>query len=572
MLGLSQKERHLLRWSGLKTERSSWLTRYETISQFLLPYSGRFTMSDRNRGDVSFNNIIDETGTYALDTLSAGMMAGMTSPARPWFRLATSDRELMEFEPVKLWLNEVTELMRDIFARSNTYRSLHTMYEELGAFATAVNIVEDDFDAVIHNNVLTAGEYAIAVNDKGQIDTCYREFEMTLMNVVEKFVLQPDGSFDWSRVSANIKNAWDTHRGLDSWIPVLHAIEPRKGRDTYKKDAKNMPWSSCYIETARGSEDKFLRESGYKRFPALGTRWHTRGGDIYGNGPSFRALGSIKQLQHEQLRKGQGIDYMSLPPIQLPTEMKNAQVDTLPGGVSYFPMGGAGQGAKTLFEVNINLDHLLADIQDVRQRINRAFYADLFLMLSQDQRRQPVTAREIAERHEEKLLMLGPVLERLHNEMLQPLIDLTFARVVETGIVPQPPQEMQGMELKIEFVSTLAQAQRLVGLGSIDRMLGVVAMVAPVKPDILDKLDTDQLVDKVADLTGVDPSLIVADDKVALIRADRAEQQAAMQQAAAMPAGAKAAKDLSDADTEGKNALTDILKQFTGYTTEGAIQ
>jgi hypothetical protein len=113
----------------------------------------------------------------------------------------------------------------------------------------------------------------------------------------------------------------------------------------------------------------------------------------------------------------------------------------------------------------------------VRQRINQAFYADLFLMISNDQRRMPVTAREIAERHEEKLLMLGPVLERLHDEMLSPLIDITFAKHREAGILPPPPPELQGQDLKIEFVSTLAQAQKAVGLGSLRSLIGTVALV-----------------------------------------------------------------------------------------------
>jgi hypothetical protein len=564
------RERKLQRWGALKLERSSWINRWMEITQYLLPFSGRYFSQDRNRGDKNFNSIYDSTATRALRILSAGMMAGMTSPARPWFRLATPDPDLMELEPVKLWLNNVTQIMRDIFARGNTYRALHTIYEELGAFATATSIVDNDFDHVIWHNPLTAGEYAISTDSRGKVDTLYREFEMTVAQLVEKFVApnrrEKSGSVKWDNVSHSVKTMWDTNR-LEHWVPVLHAIEPRAHaeREYGKRDAKNMAWRSCYIEL-NGHENKVLRESGYEDMPVVGPRWHTRGGDVYGNGVAMEALGDIKQLQQEQLRKGQAIDYMTLPPIGIPGEMKSSDPDTLPGGVTY--MGAVAQGAKAhnLFDVNLNLEHLLMDIQDVRHRIYQAFYADLFLMISNDQRRQPVTAREIAERHEEKLLMLGPTLERLHDEMLSPLIDLTFAKMVEAGMLTgglMPPPEMHGMDLKVEFVSMLAQAQKAVGLGSVDRLLGTVVLMAQGgKPEVLDKVDADQVVDKYAEMLAIDPTLIVADEKVGYIRAERQKAQAAQAAAAMAPAAKDAAtaiKTMSEVNTEG-------APQFSGYS------
>ena len=128
------RQRKLARWGALKLERSTWDTRWREISEVLLPFSGRFTSTDRNRGDKSFNSILDSTATRANEILSAGLMAGMTSPARPWFRLAVTDEDAMENGNVKKWLNDLTQLMRNIFARSNTYRALHSIYEELGGF------------------------------------------------------------------------------------------------------------------------------------------------------------------------------------------------------------------------------------------------------------------------------------------------------------------------------------------------------------------------------------------------------------------------------------------------------
>lgn len=546
----------LTRWGHLKTERATWRPHWQELSTYLLPRSGRFFVQDRNRGNKRHNNIYDNTGTRALRVLAAGMMSGMTSPARPWFRLATTNTDLMKYAPVKLWLNEATGLMHTIFQRSNTYRALHSMYEELGAFGTAASIVVPDFENVIHHHPLTCGEYALATDWKGNVTTMYREFQKTVHELV--------GEFGLNNVSHTVKSLYD--RGsLDQWVTVIHAIEPRGDRDPSKLDAKNMAWSSIYFE-AGTTDDKYLREGGFKKFPALCPRWAVSGGDIYGNSPGMEALGDIKQLQHEQLRKAQGIDYQTKPPLQVPSGLKNRDVDALPGGVTFVDMSVPNGGVKTLFEARLDLNHLLADIQDVRTRIKGSFYADLFLMLANQQDTR-MTATEVAERHEEKLLMLGPVIERLQNELLDPLIEMTFDQIMQAGLLPPPPEELHGSDINVELVSMLAQAQRAVTTNSIDRFVGNLGQIAQFKPEILDKFDADKWADIYSDALGTDPELLLPADQVAQIRADRAKAQQAQQQAAMMNQGADTAQKLGSVDTSGQNALTDITQAFQGYTT-----
>ena len=548
------RSRLLTRWGQLRNERESWMSHWKEISDYLLPRSGRFFVTDRNRGDKRHNSIYDSTGTRALRVLAAGMMAGMTSPARPWFRLTTFDPQLDESAAVKTWLADVTRLMQMVFAKSNTYRALHSMYEELGAFGTASSIVLADFNSVIHHYTLTTGEFAMAADHRGQINTLYREFQMTVAQMVREF--------GRNNCSPTVQTLFD--RGaLEQWVTIMHAIEPRVDRDVTKRDDRNMAWKSVYFEHG-GNEDQILRDSGFKEFPALCPRWATTGGDIYGNSPAMEALGDIKQLQHEQLRKAQGIDYKTKPPLQAPTSLKSRDVDTLPGGISFVDAAAPNGGIRSAFEVNIDLSHLLADIQDVRERIKGSFYADLFLMLANGTNPQ-MTATEVAERHEEKLLMLGPVLERMHNEILDPLIEMTFSRMVEAGIVPPPPDELQGTELNVEFVSMLAQAQRAIATNSVDRFVGNLGAVAGIKPEVLDKFDADRWADAYADMLGIDPELIVPGEQVALIRKQRAEAAQAQQQAALLNQGADIAQKLGSVDTSKQSALTDVTRAFSGY-------
>jgi Bacteriophage head to tail connecting protein len=554
--GLTPRQRVIQRKGALWQERASWIQHWREISEYQQPRLGRYMVTDVNKGWKRHNSIYDNTAVKASRTLAAGMMSGMTSPARPWFKMELADRDLMEYGPVKSWLFQVTNLMRDIFARSNTYRSLHQGYEELGLFGTWATVVLPDYDNVIHHYPMTVGEYAIGNDYKGRVNALAREFQMTVGQMVSQFGIE--------NCSTTIKTLYDRNQ-LDSWVPVIHMIEPNENRDTSKLDNKNMKFSSIYME-AGGNEDKFLSESGYKKFPALCPRWAVTGNDIYGNSPGMEAQGDVKQLQHEQLRKSQGIDYQVNPPLQVPTQYKDAAKSRLPGGIMFVDATSPGGGVRSAFEVNLNMQHLLEDIVDVRQRINGAYYADLFMMLANDTR-SGVTATEVAERHEEKMLMIGPVLERLHDELLKPMIDMTFDYCVNAGILPPPPKELENKELNAEFISTLAQAQRIVSAQGMDRLLATVGNLAGLKPEIIDKIDMDQAIDDYGQMYGVNPEIIVPDEIVAERRAARAKQQAAMQSAATMPQVVDSAKTASEIDPAN---LQSVMASLQGYNTPSA--
>ncbi|WP_137924645.1 portal protein [Cupriavidus sp. 2SB] len=551
------------RWTALDTEWTSWRDVYAQLSDFVLPFAGRFSETDRNLGNRRYGNIFDSTTTRALLVLGAGLMSGMSSPARPWFRLGTADPELANYQPVKLWLNDVQRRMLDLFQRTNVYQFLHSSYLELGLYGTAATFLADDFESVLYGYPLTCGEYRISANYRGEVDTLGRKFQKTVSQVVREFGIK--------NVSQSTKSMYDAGN-LDAWVTLYHLVEPRADRDQSRRgDALNMPFSSKYWEDGAKNEETFLRESGFEEFPAICPRWQLFGSDIYGNSPGMVALGDVKQLQHEQLRKAEAIDYQTKPPLQVPTALKNRETNMLPGGVTYYDSATPQAGIRSMWDVNLNLSYLNADIADVRERINACFFVDLFLML-QGQDRTQMTATEVAERHEEKLLMLGPTLERLHDEALNPLVERAFARMLTLGLLPPPPEEMQNQQLNVEFISMLAQAQRAVGVNSTDRYLMTLGNIAQMKPEVVDKIDADSAADIIADQLGVDPRMIVGNEKVALIRQQRAQAQQAAAQAEMMQQAAGAAKDLGSINTAQPNGLTDLMNLTSGYTLPQSYQ
>ncbi|ENB9456667.1 TPA: portal protein [Morganella morganii] len=532
--------------SQLKAERLSFEPHWRELSDFTRPRSTRFTASEVNRGDRRNSKIIDPAAVMAARTLSSGMMSGITSPARPWFRLATPDRDLMDYGPVKLWLETVEQRMNEVFNRSNLYQSLPLMYEDLGTFATGAMAVVADPQRVIRTVPFPTGSFYIANGADLSVDTAVREFSMTVRQVITEFGMDA--------VSDTVKSQWNSGQ-YGQWVNVVHAVYPNLDRQTGKLEAKHKAYKSVYYE-ANSTDDKLLRESGYDEFPIMAPRWEVNGEDVYGSScPGMVALGSVKALQLLQRRKAQMIDKITNPPLQAPASIKSQRISTIPGGINYLPMADVNNQIKPLFQIPANgTNGLLEDIQDTRQIIDHAYFVDLFRMMQTvNTRSMPVEA--VAEMREEKLLMLGPVLQRLDSELLDKLINRTFSVMAENNLLPVPPDEMQGMQLKVEYISVMAQAQKAIGVSSIERFIGFTSGIGQFKPDALDKINVDETIDAYAASIGVPPSVVATKEQVAQIRENRAQQQAMAQQMQMAQAAVGGAQALGNTPMDDNSAL-----------------
>lgn len=566
----TRRSRYNSLWTNMLTERSSFETRWRNISDYLSPTRLQLYTSDTNRGENKFTNIINGTGLLAIRTLRAGMMGGITSPARPWFRLSTADVELSEVESVKQWLHTVTQRMTTAFLRSNLYNALPIGYGDLGTFGIGAIFIEEDFENVIRCYTFPVGSYAVANDDKGRIRTFFREFRMTVRQIIKRFGRDEAGNINLDNFSQHIKDAYETGQ-LESWIEVCHIIHENDDYDPKGLFSNQKRFRSVYYEKGSAAKnqahyiapdsDKFLSDKGYDYFPVLVPRWEVAGEDVYPkNYPGELAFGDTKSLQTMEKRKFQAIEKMVFPPMKAPTSLKNQKASILPGDITYYDERLQGQGFSPIHEVNPSVNELSLEIEKHERRISRAFYEDLFLMLATLDRRQ-ITATEIEERHEEKLLALGPVLEQLNQDLLDPLIDITFDIMAKQGLLPEPPEELQGISLKVEYISIMHQAQKAAGLAGMDRLLSTAGELAGIFPDIIDKIDSDQVIDEYGEITGVPPKIIRSDEEVAFIREQRAELEKAQAQMAAMSEGAGIARDLSQADMGGDNALNRLIQQ-----------
>jgi hypothetical protein len=553
----SIRKRAERRKEQLKPLRQPYEAQWTELAENVAPKRLRLTL-DKGQGEKARSKIVDSTGTFALRTLASGMHSGITSPARPWFKLMTYDPELREFGPVRTYIDAVEKRMREIFQGSNLYKSFHYGYGDLGLFGQSCGLLVEDRQSIMRMIQLQHGSFWLARDERGIADTLCREFSWSVERIVARFATGGRGeSADLSRISRSVRQCYD--RGdYDQRFTINHLIQPRHERSPGKIDKANKPWASVYWEEGgRGpndEKDQMLEVSGFDENPIIAPPWELPAEDHYAISPGEEALPDVKMLQTEQTDKAQAIQKMHKPPMKGPTSMKGNPASLLPGSITYVD-DPSGQGYTPAMQVNLRVGELQQDIQQVQGRIERAFYADLFLMLANMEGIQPRNNFEIAERKEEKLLALGPVLENIYGNQLAPTIARTYAIMERAGQLPPAPKELEGEDLKIEYISMLAQAQKAVATGGIERLFSFVGNLSAVNPNVLDKIDMDEGIDQYADMLGTPAGLVVADDEVQKVRAARAEQQAAQAQAestaAMMPAvkqGADAAKVLAETD------------------------
>lgn len=524
---------------GMRVNRYSWWTHARELADYFLPrrYKWLITPNQMNRGSPINQHILDSTGTLAARNLASGMMSGISSPSRPWFKLKVGRLDSAQTSPISLWLSECERLMRLVFQESNFYTCMAIFYFDLVVFGTAVVLIYEDYENVIRCFNPCFGEYYVDLDGNFKPCIFYREYTMTIQMVVDQFGVE--------NCSAMVMEQYNLQSGAGRTreIIVAHAIEPNDNPDqygipkTFKYRETYWEWGGTTNPQSGTTSLGFLRKRGFFEQCAIIGRWDLVSNDPYGRSPAMDALPDVKQLQQETRRKAQGIDKIINPPLVADVQLKNQPASLLPGGVTYIHgmMSTGNAGMSPVYgnwrpEINV----ISEDIALVQARIKTTFYNDLFQVASQFETRSNITAVEWDMRKSESLVMLGPVLERLQNECLAPIIERTWNIMLRAKIIPPAPPQIAGMNLDVEYISMLATSQAAAQAGSMERVLQIAGQIAGIDPAIVDNIDFDIALDIYSNLLNNDPRMIRSPEALAQIRAQRAaqQQQAAEQQRA----------------------------------------
>lgn len=525
----------------LERQRSPWEEAWRDIAAYVLPRRGRMHGRDPlgapasasgggpssvpGTSDTRGGRVIDATATRAVRILAAGMQGGLTSPARPWFRLRLADGADAESGPARRWLDAVEQRLYWALARSNFYQASHALYTELAAFGSADLYQEVDPERLTRFAALTCGEFSWACDAAGRVDTVARRMLMTARQLAERY--------GESRLSSGTRRM--LRKEPNRHVEVVHLVRPRAMRTPGHGGNLHMPFESLVFE-ADGAAGDLLHEGGFEEFPHLAARWDVTGGDVYGRSPGMDVLPDVKMLQEMARSQLLAIHKVVNPPMRVPTGFKQ-RLNLIPGAQNYVAPGQP-EAVAPLYQINPDIAAVTRKIDDVRKAVREGFFNDLFLMFTADGRSN-VTAAEVAERGQEKLLMLGPVIERHQTELLDPLLTRTYGILRRAGALPPNPPELEGLEMRVEYVSALAQAQRLGAAQSIRQFAAEVTALSATAPGVLDKIDFEQAVDELASIGGVPARVVRSDAEVLRLRAEREAVQAA--QGAAVARGAAGA-------------------------------
>lgn len=545
------------RLEGERSIRLSWWAHWAQLAEVYLPrrYKWFITPNQYSRGVQINSSIIDETGVLAARTCASGMMSGLTSPTKPWFKLGLHDLSFVDYGPVKTWLAECERRVGRVLAESNFYQSLGVLYHDNCVFGSAAMLIYEDYEDVIRCYNPCLGEFFFAASSRLDIGSFYREFTLTAAQAVEMFGID--------NVTESTKNAYQQGGSRGYEVVIQHAIEPNTQVFFGEKALgwlvpKAFKYREAYWEVS-GNLTSLCAVAGYNDKPFVAARWDTTSNDAYGRSPGMDGLPATRQLQVEQRRKGEAIDKMVRPPMNASVDMKNEPSSILPGAINYV-VNVQGSGFSPALKIDPNaVGEMKEDIKEVQARINQVFFVDLFMMISQlDTVR---TATEIDARREEKLIQLGPVIERFENEVLDPIIQRVFMIMLRRGLLPQAPPELQNVQLNIQYISMLAEAQRAASTSAIERLLALVGNISAANPEAADNVDFDATIEVYADLLAVTPSLIRSIKEVMAIRQQRTQQQQAQAAMQMSLAGAQGAQTLSKTEVGGGQSALQLMMQ-----------
>ncbi len=542
--------------------RSTWCD----LLRWGMPHKATWILS-QTPGERKNQHIVDPTHVLALRSCVAGFSEGNTSVTRPWYRIGTRDSDRNDNPENKAWLQHFTQRTLSYLNSTNFYNAAGHFYYDYHTVNTGAHYMEEK-DNTFHVHTLIPGAYYVLNDSYGVANILVREFCINVKSLVDTYGKKnADGKADWSNISSTVKKMYEDSNYAET-VELVHLIMENPDYDFRNPDAfDNKQWLELTYEIGKNTgsasfndgnaysfnelknyrgEDVFLKRHTTKRKPFIvgkSTEEHEYGE----KGPMLDALGLIKSLNKKAIGKDQALEQILSPALQGPASLRKSYVSHAPN--TFVPLDARSMGQKQklepIFSINPAIGTLLQDVNDLRQMVDKIFYADFLMYLSRNPKTR--TAAETNAIVDEQQRIVGPSLQSLNTTYNVPVLEWVMDYVLfEDPYLEPAPEELQGQSLKPEFVSIFAQAQRAADLPAIDRYVAMVGQVGQLDPRILQKINVDKLADLYEDRLYLPSGLNNPQNKVDAMR-EQAQMQQQRQQALqeTLPAVAGAAKDLS---------------------------
>ena len=542
-------EQIMKRYETLKSNRVNWESNWQEIARYILPRRADFE-TERSAGEERRQYIFDSTPVRALTRFASGLHNMMTNSALRWFQIQTENKELNEYRPIQLWLEECTVRLGEAFNRpsSNFHPAIFEYYTDLGAFGTAVLFIQDRIGEGPYYQCFPLSDCYLASDYYGKIDTIFRISRHSAKELAE--IYPPEV------LSEKVQKCLEQGK-LFEQFKCMHAVFPHPNPDIEKGD---KPFISTYCLL---DEKHLLSVGGFDEFPYVCSRWNRNALETYGRGPGFEALPDIRMLNEMEKTFLKALQKMVSPPLMLPDDGFLAPIRTTPDALNYYRTGLTGNEMVQPFPVANRPEYADAKMGQVREAIDKAFFLDLMELpgpVAADGDVLRFTATEIAMRQRDRLTILGPIVSRQEIELLGPIVERTMHVMIRSGMLPEPPQEVMGMNFRIEYTNPVSISMRSGDLTSVSQLFQFMLPMAQIDPTVIERFNTHRIAELGAEILKTPPSVLKTQEEMEEMMRQRQEEQAMQMQMQQQMAASEVQGNIADAEQKRTQAGLNIAR------------
>lgn len=542
----------LKRFDEAKNKRAQYVPIWQDVANYVLPYRGGFYEIAPNSGSISSYDknveIYDDTATNALVKAASALYSYTANPATQWFNFtlaAFPDKKgkikqdlnkLLASYDVKSYLQEISQITCS-FINEHIASPFHAFCQELIAFSTSAFLILEDFsDKVLTIQPVSIRDLYLLNDMHGGVGEVYR----TVILTNEQAVAQFGNGLDQSVIDAAKENP------LKERV-FVHVVMPRAYYDHTKKDAKNMPIASYWVDY---QTRKLVFESGYEEFPYAIGRINTPAGYVYGFSPAMNVRHTIKSLNKLNKQKLSAGDLALNPAMNVPTDTYVNPLSMKPAALNYHEPDAqrVAEPMHTIGNFQINIE----TIRDAREQVRQGMLIDLIEQNDKDNTYQAMQEQLL------QLKLMSPWQGNLERDALKPLAVRVFNILQRRGgILPEPPEQLKkafksGVGLSIGYQSPLAKAQRHFDVSATERTLAFGAQLAELGG--MEIINVEKAMRLYSHLLGAPTEILYSEREVAqrrkaqeqaLAQEQQMQQQLAIMQA--MQSGAGSMKDMAQA-------------------------
>ena len=523
----------LKRFENMKTERSKMEHLYSDIDRFVMDRDGWFTSGRITEGNRS-HEVYSKAGVK-YNIRFASTLQGLVAPAEQrWFTLETSfiNPSSTSYE-ARQYLDLLEETLYSTFSSTNFYQKSLELLTDYTAYGLAGMYIASDPEKRIRFISVPLREMFIDTDFNGEINTVARHFTTTLRSL--------EGRFQKS-IQGDAQSFKQFQANPDTTVECLHIVMPNDKYNPKSNNSSNKRYKSCYILK---TNDLILEEMYLSTMPYVTPRWTVYSGEVYGRSQAMIAIPDLKVMSAMVKNALQGVNKLANPPLLVSADsIAGRGLNLTPDGVTVIDklQGGTFENTIKVLDSKARPDIALNAIDMWERKISELFFADMI----QEDKQARMSATESSTRQMLRITNISPQIGRLEPEYLDRLIERCISILLEDGHIPPPPEDLQNV--KIEYRSPLAKAQKMQSLDGVQQFLQLAMGMAQIDPAIPQYINTDYILQYMSIATDIPTGVLKSPQDIEQIKQAMAQQQEQQQKLQGMEQATNIAKNAGSAE------------------------